>query len=386
MTCRPHAAPLRATALLVGVLGVAASWGQIAKDASKFLGNITHQNAVRSDFGTYWNQITAENECKWGVIEGSRDQMNFRGCDAAYDYAKSHGIPFKFHTLVWGSQHPSWLMSLSRNDQLAEITEWMDSVAKHYPDMQMIDVVNEAVTGHAPAPYKDALGGDGTTGHDWVITSFKMARQRWPKAVLILNDYNNLRWNVDDFIAIAKKVKASGYADAIGCQAHELFKSTGQYSYPEMTAIELATVLKKLHDQVGLPIFITELDLSYDNDTEQLNAYKALFPIMWESPYVAGITLWGYIYGQTWSQAQYSGLIRNGTERPALTWLKDYISTHKNVTNPLPLPGTTISVYGPAPRAAASSQGATAVVSKDVDRVDFRPAGAVRPSDVLGRQ
>ena len=59
----------------------------LAEGASKFLGNITTNGAVRSDFGTYWNQITAENECKWASIEGIRGQYNFRGCDATYNWA-----------------------------------------------------------------------------------------------------------------------------------------------------------------------------------------------------------------------------------------------------------------------------------------------------------
>ena len=42
----------------------------MADGATKFVGNITTRGQVRSDFGTYWNQITAENECKWASIQG----------------------------------------------------------------------------------------------------------------------------------------------------------------------------------------------------------------------------------------------------------------------------------------------------------------------------
>ena len=34
----------------------------LADGAAKFVGNITTNGQVRADFGTYWNQITAENE------------------------------------------------------------------------------------------------------------------------------------------------------------------------------------------------------------------------------------------------------------------------------------------------------------------------------------
>lgn len=376
--------PIALSTAFATLLGLApASQAQIAKGATKFLGNITHQSAVRSDFGTYWNQITAENECKWEVVEPSRDRMNWSGCDAAYNAAEKGKYPFRFHTLIWGSQYPNWLGSLSTADQKAEIEEWMDSVAAHYPNVAMIDVVNESVAGHAPFPYIAPLGGAGTSGHEWVIESFRMARKRFPKAKLVLNDYNNLRWNVDDFIAIAKKVKAAApeAIDGIGCQAHDLSATTGTYTNPEMKAADLTTVLKKLNDQVGLPIFITELDLSYESDAAQEAAYKALFPIMWESPYVAGVTIWGYIYGQTWNQAQYSGLIKDGKERPALTWLKSYIAGKLDVPNPLPLIPVSVEPRAVAPSAATRPSQLTV----DMGRMDLRFVKDGRSFDLRGR-
>ena len=54
-------------------------------NASKFVGNITTNGQVRSDFGQWWNQITAENECKRASIEGTRSQHNFTGCKNAYN-------------------------------------------------------------------------------------------------------------------------------------------------------------------------------------------------------------------------------------------------------------------------------------------------------------
>lgn len=50
-----------------------------------------------------------------------------------------------------------------------------------------------------------------------------------------------------------------------------------------------------------------------------------------EAPYVAGITLWGYIYGQTWTTNGESGIIRNGQDRPAMTWLRQYLASNKGV-------------------------------------------------------
>jgi hypothetical protein len=51
---------------------------------------------------------------------------------------------------------------------------------------------------------------------------------------------------------------------------------------------------------------------------------RAQFPLFHDHPSVAGITLWGYVVGSTWVNG--SGLIQpNGTPRPAMTWLMDYL-------------------------------------------------------------
>jgi GH35 family endo-1,4-beta-xylanase len=308
---------------MLGILAVAsiATNAQMAAGSPKFLGNITTNGAIRADYLQYWNQITGENECKWGSVEGVRDQYNWTGCDRIYNYAKQKGIPTKFHTLVWGSQYPSWLMSLSTADQLAEITEWFDEAKKRYPDLDMIDVVNEAVPGHAPAPFKAALGGDGATGYDWIITSFRMARERWPKALLIYNDYNALTWQRAQFIDLLNKVKGSGYIDAAGLQSHGLENFTGA---------QIKTYLEEIRTKVGLPIMISEYDLAFADDNAQKNKLAEQFPIFWEADYVGGVTMWGYVVGSTW--VANTGLIRaNNTERPSMTWLKSYIASHKSV-------------------------------------------------------
>ena len=45
-----------------------------------------------------------------------------------------------------------------------------------------------------------------------------------------------------------------------------------------------------------------------------------------ESEYVSGVTLWGYVYGKTWTTNGNSGIIKDGIDRPAMTWLKEYFA------------------------------------------------------------
>ena len=101
----------------------------------------------------YWNQITPENEGKWGVVEATRGQYNWAALDKIYDFARKNNIPVKAHNFVWGQQAPSWISGLSAADQRTAIENWIKAYCTRYPDTVMIDVVNEAVEGHAPAAY-----------------------------------------------------------------------------------------------------------------------------------------------------------------------------------------------------------------------------------------
>lgn len=312
-------------ALLSGTAGAA----PLANGASKFLGNITTKGAVRSDFGTYWNQITAENECKWGSIEGREGTYNFTGCKNAYNWAKNNGGRFKFHALVWGGQYPSWLESKDQAGTLTAITKWFDAVKREFPDLEQIDVVNEAIrTGnnqyHSNYPKTkiiQALGGDNNGDYKFVTTAFKMARERWPKAILIYNDYNTFRWQINEGIDLVKRIKAAGApVDAYGQQAHDL---------TDMNVNDFKAALKKIHDAVQMPLVITEYDIGTDNDALQKQRYEEQIPEFWNAEYVYGITLWGYIYGSTWTTNGNSGLIKNNVDRPAMTWLKQYMASNK---------------------------------------------------------
>ena len=281
----------------------------------KFVGNITTSGAVRTDFIKYWDQITPENEGKWGSVEATRGTMNWAGLDAVYNYAQQHGIPFKQHTLVWGSQQPSWINGLSAAEQAAEVEEWIRLFCERYPNVALIDVVNEPPP-HTTPPYMNAIGGAGSTGYDWIIWAFQKTRQYCPKAILILNDYNILRWaDADNFIKIANAVKGSGYVDALGSQSH------GQET---QTLTDLQTRLNNLI-AVGLPIYISEYDVSTQDDAQQKTIMEQQLTLFWNTPQIKGITLWGYVYGSTWSQAPYSGLIRDDMPRPAMTWLMNFL-------------------------------------------------------------
>jgi len=330
--------------------------GQMAATSNgKFVGNILRNTTTDDpEFDTYWNQATPENAGKWGSVESTRDVMNWTQLDYMYAYTRARGIPFKQHTFIWGQQYPAWITALPESEQREEVEEWIAAFAARYPDTEYIDVVNEALVGHAPATFRNALGGAGATGWDWVIWSFEKTRQYLPNAKLLINDYGIINNNssTDQYLTLINLLKARGLIDGIGEQAHG-FEST--------SITTLQNNLNRL-TATGLPVYITELDIDLSDDTAQSNRYQQLFPIFWTNPAVRGITCWGYKQGLIWRTNGY--LLRsNGTERPAMTWLKNYIAANPqsfsaSVTSPTngqglsnvsPVSASATVTYGTAP-------------------------------------
>ena len=319
-------------------------WAQLSSNPYKFLGNITTSYNVDAGGGVpqfykLWNQITCENESKWSSVEGSRGNFNWGGANNAFNYAKQHNFTYKFHALVWGAQYPSWLESLSAGERFSAMTNWFDHAKAQYETLPMIDVVNEAIGNHqAGNPMiKETLGGGGKTGYDWLIKAFEMAYERWPDAILIYNDYNSIRWDLDNYITLVQTLRDAGAPiDAYGNQSHDV---------SDISETELRNALKKQQDALKMPMFITELDIDKGNDAQQKAQYQIVLPAMWEAPYCAGVTLWGYVHGATW--VDNSGLYKNGAERAAMTWIKEYMETDaaKNAVGPFPGTKKEASIY-----------------------------------------
>lgn len=335
-----------ATTLFFAALSVASSFAGMNKNPNKFLGNITTGGYEQCDisgykFSDYWEQVTCENGCKWGSIHKGWGKFDWGNADRTYQYCKQNGLIFKFHAMIWGSQYPGWIKGLSVADTKKAIIEWYDAVAKHFPDLQIMDVVNEAIYsgGNYHSPYKDtniieALGElanernhanygcnkngyPNTNSYQWIAEAFRLARERWPHAILIYNDYNTFQWQKTEFINLVNGLKAcNAPIDAAGCQSHDL---------NDMGGAQFKNALYEIHDKIKLPIYITEYDIAKSDDQVFYTRYSEQFPVMWEADFVPGVTLWGWQYGSTWVNG--SGLIRNGQKRSAMTWLENYMKT-----------------------------------------------------------
>jgi endo-1,4-beta-xylanase len=302
----------------------------LADGQEKFLG-CEWDYGQALNFESYWNQITPGNAGKWGSVEYTRDVMNWSVLDSTYNVARRNKFPFKLHTLIWGAQQPSWMATLDSTAQRQEIEEWYAALAARYDSFAYIDVVNEplhnAPNGMLPwgsttpnINYAKALGGAGATGWDWVITSFRLARQYFPKSKLILNEYSviNSTNTTQQYIALINLLKAENLIDGIGEQAHA-FTTYGVSASTLKANLDLLAA-------TDLPIYLTELDVDGTTDLPQLREYQRIFPLFWEHPGIMGITLWGFRY-PVWRNDEGAYLVtEEGLERTAFTWLKAYVN------------------------------------------------------------
>jgi endo-1,4-beta-xylanase len=297
----------------------------IAAGQPKFLGSAYGPRQSRN-FTAYWNKVTPENAGKWGRVEASRDVMHWAPLDAAFELAKSNGLPFHQHVLVWGNQQPAWIENLPPAEQLEEIEEWFRLVAERYPGIDIVEVVNEPLhdppnqRGEGGGNYIKALGGGGVTGWDWVVTAFRMARDHFPDSKLMINEYsvsNNVE-RTGQYVEIIRLLQARDLVDVIGVQGH---------AFSTRPDVPMATHRRNLDTlaATGLPIHVTEMDVDGPEDDIQLADYRRIFPVFWEHPAVQGITMWGYLPG-LWRSEERAFLVdENGVERPAMVWLKEYV-------------------------------------------------------------
>ena len=287
----------------------------------KFLGNAN--DFTTAYFPRYFNQLIPENAGKWGSAAGTTRTaaMRWTQLDQAYNFAKTNNVQFNFHILLWGNQQPTWMVNLPPDEQLLEIKKWFAAVAARYPNIDVLQVVNEGTwdppDGSTPknaganlsssGNYVQALGGyNGTdgTGYDWILNGFRLAKQYFPNTKLMLNDVaiTGMTAATDEYLKIINLLKRENLIDVIGLQAHAFEFIPGVTNAPTIPGHPYVPeddmrVHKANLDRLaatGIPIEITELDLDglpvggVPGDEMQLRYYRNVVPTFWEHPAVRG--------------------------------------------------------------------------------------------------
>ena len=143
--------------------------------------------------------------------------------------------------------------------------------------------------GEGGGNYIEALGGRGATGWDWVRNAFRMAREYFPHAQLLLNDYDitNDPGATQRYKKLIELLQAERLIDAIGVQGH---------AFSTRAEVPMTTHVASLDSlaATGLPIYVTELDVDVlpratQNRTADVGVTAQQSPSASVNPFTAGL-------------------------------------------------------------------------------------------------
>jgi endo-1,4-beta-xylanase len=229
------------------------------------------------------------------------------------------------HTLVWHSQLPSWVSSITDANTLRSVMDnHITQEMTHYKGkIYAWDVVNEAFadgsTQHRSSVFQNVLG------NGFIEEAFRTARGVDSAAKLCYNDYNIEDWNAaktQGVYAMVKDFKSRGVPiDCVGFQSH--FGSGGPPSNFQTTLSNFAAL--------GVDVQLTELDIAQAGTTQYSNTVKDCMNVS----RCAGITTWGIRDSDSWRSGDNPLLFdASGNKKPAYDAVLSALGGGTPVTNP----------------------------------------------------
>src|SRR3954452_14841109 len=325
--------------LLPRLAEAATTLGAAAAQSGRYFG--TAIAAGRLNDGAYTNlaarefsMVTPENEMKPDATEPNQNQFNFSAGDQVYNWATSHGMKVRGHTLAWHGQQPGWMQQLSGSALRSAMINHINGVMGHYKGkLAAWDVVNEAFNEDGSRRQSNLQG----TGNDWIEVAFRTARTADPGVKLCYNDYNIENWNyakTQGVYTMIKDFKSRGVPiDCVGLQTH----FTGGSSLPSTFQQTLSSFAA-----LGVDVALTEADVTNSSTTQYAGLTQACVNVA----RCIGITVWGVRDSDSWRSNESPLLFDGGgNKKAAYTPVLDAL----NAAGPGPTQGRT----SPPPTTAA---------------------------------
>jgi endo-1,4-beta-xylanase len=252
---------------------------------------------------------------KWSVgqkpLRPDQDNFDFRAADWMANFANSHNLLFRGHTLVWHESLPRWFKDkVNRENAELFLTKHINKVAGYYAGkIHSWDVVNEAIAlwdkrpdNLRKTPWLEYLG------TDYIELAFNLAAKADPKALLVYNDYGlDYDTSQDEekrnaVLSLLQRLKSKGTPiHALGIQAH---LSGDRNNFHAQKFRDFLSQVAGL----GLKIMITEMDVKDDKlpkdpqsrDRLIAAAYEDYLTAALDEKAVTTVVTWGLSDKYTW--------------------------------------------------------------------------------------
>jgi endo-1,4-beta-xylanase len=269
--------------------------------SASYLGEQDFKSVLTREF----DNVTPENEMKWGVVEPVRGQPDWSGADAIVKYARQHRKTVRGHTLVWHSQLPAWVADLPADELRSALRQHiLVEVGRYRGKVRAWDVVNEAF--NEDGTRRDTVFQQ-KLGDGYIADAVRWAHQADPSAKLYVNDYNieGLNPKSDATYELVRSLRRQGVPiDGVGVQAHLAI----QYGFPPGYRENL-----KRFTALGLDVAITEADVRMvlPADDAKLATQAGYFKQLWDGCHAVRrcveFTTWGFTDRHSWVPGTFPG-------------------------------------------------------------------------------
>jgi endo-1,4-beta-xylanase len=259
--------------------------------------------------------ITAENVMKPTPIHPEEKRYAWENADLLAEYAKTHGLKMRGHTLVWHNQSPAWFFkddqgnAATKEIALAKLKEHITSVVRRYKGtVYAWDVVNEVIADGKDGFFRDTEWYR-TCGSEYIAKAFQWAHEADPAAELYYNDYNT-----EDPVKREKIIRMIKGLIEVGVPIHGIGLQ-GHWSNFHPSEAELRKSIEE-YSALGLKIQITELDVSVypsghkdadedlftpEREQKQIDQYKMIFRVLREyKNAITAVTFWNVSDQRSW--------------------------------------------------------------------------------------